>query len=100
MFEQIDQDDKLITWTFPDDPSVDLAATPVNYSDDLYDHAVIPSTLFVTDDDLQKNSVVEGEPVLYANTLEPIVRSGTLAMLPTEPNSHAVAETTRTRFSG
>jgi len=81
-------------WVFPEDGSVDLAATPFVLPISEYDFATIPTTLFVTQEQIQKNEVVEGDPVIftglfiqYAGTtsLEPVVRSGAIAMLPENP---------------
>jgi hypothetical protein len=84
--------DKLLSWTFSDDDSVDLAATPIGISPEIYDYIVIRTDQFITDDDVKNNVLVEGDPVLFSglfiqtfnevHTLEPIVRSGTLAMVP------------------
>jgi len=81
-------------WVFPNDDSVDLAATQFGISEDDFDFMGIPIDLFVTQEMIQKNEVVEGDPVLFtglfiqysgATRLEPVVRSGAIAMLPTEP---------------
>jgi hypothetical protein len=78
-------------WVFPDDGSVDLAAAQFGFPISEYDFVVIPTNLFVTQEMIQKNEVVEGDPVIftglfiqYAGTtsLEPVVRSGAIAMLP------------------
>jgi hypothetical protein len=78
-------------WGFPDDGSVDLAATQFALSNSEFDFMSIPTNLFVTQEMIQKNEVVEGDPVIftglfiqYAGTtsLEPVVRSGAIAMLP------------------
>jgi hypothetical protein len=85
--------DLVLTWSFSEtDDSVDLAITPIGMRRDIYDFLCIPTTQFVTDEQVQKKVVVEGDPVLFsglfiqsyseAHTLEPIVRSGTLAMVP------------------
>lgn len=84
--------DKVLSWGFSDDQSVDLAAAPVGLSPELYDFVVIPTNQFINDDDVKKNVLAEGDPVLFSglfiqtfnevHTLEPIVRSGTLAMVP------------------
>lgn len=92
IYTETNRIDELVKWTIPKDPSVDLATTPFSFPEQLYDHYLIPSATFVTADDLQKNAVVEGDPVMYSglfvqtfdevHTLEPIVRSGTLALIP------------------
>jgi hypothetical protein len=84
--------DKVLSWEFSDDQSVDLAAAPVGLSPEVYDYVVISTDQFINDDDVKKNVLAEGDPVLFSglfiqtfnevHTLEPIVRSGTLAMVP------------------
>jgi hypothetical protein len=79
-------------WHFSTDDSVDLAVTPFTPPVELYDFVGIPADLFVTDEMIEKRGVVEGDPVLFSglfiqsfsavHTLEPIVRSGILAMVP------------------
>jgi hypothetical protein len=70
---------RILSWKFPEqDNSVDLVT--------------IPDSIFVTEDQVKSKSIVEGDPVLFSglfiqsfremHTLEPIVRSGTLAMIP------------------
>jgi len=79
------------TWVFPGDPSVDLAATQFGLSISEYDFIPIPTNRFVTQEMIQKNEVVEGAPVIFTGlfiqyvgttSLEPVVRSGAIAMLP------------------
>jgi hypothetical protein len=86
--------DNILKWEYPDDESVDLAVAPIGVPQSDYDYAIILTTQFVTDDDVNKRLVVEGDPVMFSglfvqldnfqesHTLEPIVRSGTLAMIP------------------
>jgi hypothetical protein len=91
-YAELSRTDKIIHWSTPDDPSVDLAATTLGFDENTYDHIVVPVTQFVSDDDLKNHKVVEGDPVLFAglfiqtfdevHTLEPIVRTGSLAMVP------------------
>jgi hypothetical protein len=79
-------------WHFSPDDSVDLAVSPFTPPAQTYDFVGIPTDLFVTDDAVDKRDVVEGDPVLFSglfiqsfnevHTLEPIVRSGILAMVP------------------
>jgi hypothetical protein len=78
-------------WAFPDDDTVDLAATQFPLSNTKYDFMTIPINLFVTQEMIQKNEVVEGDPVIFTGlfiqyagiiSLEPVVRSGAIAMLP------------------
>ena len=81
-------------WHFPTDDSVDLAVIFFSVPEDTYLYARVPLNLFVTQEMVDKKQVVEGEPVLFSglfiqsfqqlHTLEPIVRSGTLAMVPNE----------------
>jgi hypothetical protein len=81
-------------WHFSTDESVDLAVIPFSAPPKVYDYERIPVDLFVTQEMADKNLVVEGDPVLFSglfiqsfqkvHTLEPIVRSGTLAMIPNE----------------
>jgi len=86
--------DNILKWVYPDDESVDLAVMQIGAPQSVYDYVVIPNTQFVTDDDIDKKLVVEGDPVMFSglfvqlnalqdsHTLEPIVRSGSLAMIP------------------
>jgi hypothetical protein len=82
-----------VSWTYPEDDSVDLAITPVTPGPTA-DYLTISIDQFVTADMISQHQVVEGDPVLFAGLfiwfhgskrLEPIVRSGALAMLPSEP---------------
>jgi len=91
-YAELNRTDKILNWTTPDDPSVDLAATMLGFDESKYDHVTVPVTQFVSDDDLKNHKVVEGDPILFAglfiqtfeevHTLEPIVRTGSLAMVP------------------
>lgn len=83
-------------WEFPADPSVDLAA--LNWGPDpaRYDIQLIPSTQIVTKTSLSEENVAEGDPVLFSGLflqypgqlrMEPIVRLGSIAMLPSQPVS-------------
>jgi hypothetical protein len=86
--------DNILTWEYPVDDSVDLAVAQINAPQKDYDYQTIPTTQFVTEDDLDNKLVVEGDPVMFSglfvqldqlqesHTLEPIVRSGSLAMIP------------------
>jgi hypothetical protein len=84
-----------ITWHYSNDPAVDLAVVPVTLppsGNESYDALWIPDSLFINEEMVKKKEVVEGDPVLFAglfiqtfndvHRLEPIVRSGTLAMIP------------------
>lgn len=86
---------RLLHWNFGDDNSVDLAVAPIGIPDKDYDYAVVADTDLVTDEQVKNRSVVEGDSVLFsglftqsfaeAHTLEPIVRSGIIAMIPNGP---------------
>lgn len=79
-------------WHFSTDDSVDLAVTPFSPPLEVYDFQRIPIKFFTTQEMVDKKLVVEGDPVLFSglfiqtfqqvHRLEPIVRSGTLAMVP------------------
>jgi hypothetical protein len=87
--------DKILTWTTSKDDSIDLAVMPFYFDHAKYDHELIPMSIFVTEDDITNHRVVEGDPVLFAglfiqsfnlvHTLEPIVRTGSLALIPEGP---------------
>jgi hypothetical protein len=79
------------SWSFPEDPASDLATAPFAAQPSEWDIAQIPLAVFVSPDMVNKGEVVEGDPVLFAglfvqyagsSRLEPIVRSGSIAMLP------------------
>ncbi len=81
-----------LRWSYPRDESVDLAIAPITLSSSI-DYLSLSLDLFVTDEMIAQHQVVEGDPVIFAGLfiwfhgsrrLEPIVRSGTLAMLPSE----------------
>jgi hypothetical protein len=84
-----------VNWRFSTDDSVDLAVIPFGASPQVYDYVRIPVSLFTTQEMTEKKLVVEGDPVLFSglfiqsfrelHRLEPIVRSGTLAMVPIGP---------------
>ncbi len=81
-----------VNWRFSSDDSVDLAVIPFSAPPEVYDYVRIPVGLFTTQEMVEKKLVVEGDPVLFSglfiqsfqqmHSLEPIVRSGTLAMVP------------------
>ena len=82
------------TWWFPDDESVDLAVTAFSALQTDWDYQTIPVNLFVSKEMVDQKQVVEGDPVLFSglfvqyegsSKLEPIVRSGSIAMLPDDP---------------
>jgi len=79
------------TWEFPQDDAVDLAATNFLGDEKDWDFQVLDDSMFVTGAMLDHEDVAEGDPVLFAglfvqyvggSKLEPIVRSGIVAMLP------------------
>lgn len=76
------------SWLYPTDDSVDLAAMPLNPNRDIYDYQVIPLSMLA---DQKTDALREGDPVIFAGLFiqymgqtkaEPIVRSGSIAMLP------------------
>lgn len=81
-------------WEFPTDHSIDLAAIPAALDPNTYDFELIPDELIATQKIIDERRVVEGDPVVFSGLfvqyvgqtkMEPIVRMGTLAMLPGEP---------------
>jgi hypothetical protein len=85
--------DKATKWHFSTDDSVDLAVMMVPISTTDFDFARVPTTQFLTIDDMRNRTAVEGVPLLFSGlfiqlldeeikSLEPIVRSGSLAMVP------------------
>lgn len=80
-------------WWFSEDESVDLALTSFNASQTDWDYQTIPVSLFASPEMVDQKQIVEGDPVLFAglfiqyggsSKLEPIVRSGSIAMLPSD----------------
>jgi hypothetical protein len=80
-------------WHFSVDDSVDLAVALAPISTDEYDFIRISTTQFLTLNDMRDRKAVEGDPLLFSGlfiqffdeeikSLEPIVRSGSLAMVP------------------
>jgi hypothetical protein len=80
-------------WHFSTDDSVDLAVLMEMIPPDQYDFIRIPTGLFLTLDEMHTRKAVEGDPLIFSGlfiqffdneirSLEPIVRSGTLAMVP------------------
>ncbi len=81
-------------WFFPADDSVDLAAAQFALPFNDYDYQWISLDQFVTQEMIEKGEVVEGDPVIFTGLfvqytgvtrLEPVVRSGTIAMIPKDP---------------
>jgi hypothetical protein len=80
-------------WHFSTDDSVDLAVMLAPISNDEFDFIRISTTQFLTLDEMRNRKAVEGDPLLFSGlfiqffdneikSLEPIVRSGSLAMVP------------------
>ncbi len=83
-----------LSWIYPDDLSVDLAAIPFIPDDSKFDVIAIPLEMFATQEQIEKLQIVEGDPVIYAGYfyqlpgslhIEPIIRQGIIAMMPDEP---------------
>jgi hypothetical protein len=87
--------DKTLSWQYPIDDSVDLAAAAILLDSSKGDYEFIPDSILISDSDITEHRIVEGDPVLFAglfiqsfnevHTLEPIIRSGSLAMIPQGP---------------
>jgi hypothetical protein len=82
-----------LAWTFPADPSVDLAIAPIGIDQNKLDVMFLPSTLLMSNADVARNKVEEGDSVLFTGLFvqmkgqthsEPIVREGKIAMMPKE----------------
>jgi hypothetical protein len=81
-----------VAWHYSSDDSVDLAICDFSPPSDVYDYFQIAESSFVTRELIDSRKVVEGDPIMFSglfiqsflqiHTLEPIVRSGTLALLP------------------
>jgi hypothetical protein len=80
-------------WYFPSDSSVDLAVMPLGFDEQKYDILAIPIDLLVTAEMIQKERIAEGDTVVFTGffyqfvgqkRVQPIVRQGTIAMLPDE----------------
>jgi hypothetical protein len=78
-------------WTLPEDKAVDLAAKTFTGDANDWDFMVFDDTMFVSQSELDTAKVAEGDSVLFAGLfiqylggtrLEPIVRSGKIAMIP------------------
>lgn len=83
-----------IPWIYPEDPSIDLAIFPAFLDQKKFDYSFVPTSVFATDEIMKSAAVSEGDPVLFSGLfvqlpgllrLEPIVRQGIIAMIPTEP---------------
>lgn len=80
-------------WVVPEDESVDLAALPILIDQSMYDFTTIPISMLASKDILKQRGVSEGEPVTFTGffyqfpgqtRMEPIVREGIIAMMPTD----------------
>jgi hypothetical protein len=78
-------------WRYPQDNAVDLAATNFTGSSVEWQFQRVTDSMFVSQEMLDDEKVAEGDPVMFAglfiqyvggSRLEPIVRSGKIAMLP------------------
>jgi hypothetical protein len=83
----------MMRWSFSDDPSVDLAVTPIGLSSEALDVVYVPSDLLLTDQEAKTQAITEGDSVLFTGLFvqmvgqvhsEPIVREGKIAMVPRE----------------
>jgi hypothetical protein len=82
-------------WYYPEDASVDLAVTPFQPPTTLmFDAIILPLDQFVTRDSLRQHRIGEGSTVVVtgyfvqfpgARRFQPILRQGTLSMIPDEP---------------
>jgi hypothetical protein len=82
-----------VSWIYPEDEGVDLAAMPFGVNGQQWDIENVPVSMFVEDADISNNGIVEGDPVIFAGLFvqftgvrrfEPIVREGRIAMIPGE----------------
>jgi hypothetical protein len=82
-----------LPWILPADASVDLALLSLRLAPDQIDYLAIPDTLLVTEDVVKKESVSEGSKIIFSGffyqfpgerKMQPIIREGTLAMMPDE----------------
>jgi len=53
-------------WTFSDDPSVDLAVTPMLPTQDIFDYELIPTTEMATQDLMKAEQIAEGDAVEFS----------------------------------
>jgi S1-C subfamily serine protease len=81
------------SWSFPDDPNVDLAVLPLVPDLKKFRYRVIPTSAFATSDVIKSDGTAEGDDVILAGffypfsgrqKFQPLVRHGILAMLPDE----------------
>ena len=82
------------SWEFPEDNSVDLAVMLILKDFSVYDVTALRASDLVTEKMLKEQSIGEGDSVFFTGLfvqfqgevrLEPIVRQGVLAMIPSEP---------------
>lgn len=82
-----------LAWTFPTDPSVDLAIAPISVNAEKLDVVFLPTSLLLDDAATRQSNVQEGDSVLFTGLFiqmvgqahsEPIVREGKIAMMPRE----------------
>jgi hypothetical protein len=82
-----------VPWIVPADESIDLALTAVNFDSAAYEYRIIPESLLIGDEEMKKEPISEGLKILFSGffyqvpgltRLEPILREGTLAMIPDE----------------
>ena len=83
-----------VNWVFPADDAIDLATSPFLAPTTAWDYTSVGLDMFATREMVDQHQVVEGDPVIFAglfvqyvgtSRLEPVVRSGTIAMLPKDP---------------
>jgi len=91
---QIAQTGSPISWVFPSNDATDLAAASFSAPMSEWDYITISIESFATREMVVQYQIVEGDPVIFAGLfiqyagktrLEPVVRSGTIAMLPKDP---------------
>lgn len=82
-----------LRWFFPSDDSIDLAVLPLLPDQTKYDYIGIPTSIFATQGVVASQEISEGDRILFTGffyqfpglrKFQPIVREGTLAMLPDE----------------
>jgi hypothetical protein len=81
------------SWSFPNDPNIDLAVLPLAPDPKMFHYRGIPTSAFATKDVIKSNGITEGDEVILAGyfypfpgirKIEPLVRHGILAMSPDE----------------
>jgi hypothetical protein len=90
-------------WLFPTDSAIDLAVIPIKLSED-YDLVELNQGFFFTADIWQKYQIVPGDKVLTcgyflhysgAHQFQPILREGSLAMVPDDAMSVPIGGTAK-----